>query len=371
MECRQLGGVVLGALRVATGIDPEIGRLVGLAQSGSAESRSELYLSIAELMQARGDGFSAGEKTMLAAIMAQLTRQVEMQVRHALAERLAEQADAPCELILLLANDRIEVAQAVLEKSTMLSEDELVGIISATTHLHQRIIASRPDVTTRVASSLAESSALEVLVELVKNKHARIADETMERLAERSRDSTELQECVLSRPELTEDLASRMCAYVSDALHGYITGRFNIDPAEIRKGLSMASAEAHARMTGASGPERLIAKLHAAGQLKPGFAVKALGQGQLDVFEHAAAKLIGLPTEALRRVLKTGDARMLALVCQAVAIDRSVFATLYSQAESLRGRSGILSQQDRGRADEIFQTVSRDEARLLITRKAA
>lgn len=356
---------------VAGGIDPEIGKLVSLAQSESAESRSQLYLSIAALMESRAGTFSPSERDLLNAIMRQLTRQVEMQVRQALAERMSEMDDAPHDLILLLANDRIEVAQGVLEKSTLLSESELIDIINAATHLHQKAIAGRSDVTERVSASLAESSAPEVLLELVRNQRARIATETIERLAERSRDDFELQRGVLSRPELQQDLATRMCGFVSDALHGYITERFGIDPTTIRKDLAMASAEAHARMTHASGPERLVSKLHAAGQLKPGFAVKALGQGQLDVFEHAVAKLIGVPAEAIARLLKTGDAAVLALICQAIGIDKSVFSTLFSQAETLRGRSGILSQQDRSRAEEVFLTVSRDDARRTVLRKAA
>jgi uncharacterized protein (DUF2336 family) len=355
----------------AGGIDPEIVKLVALAQSASADSRSQLYLSVAALMQARAGTFSPSERELLNAIMRQLARQVEMQVRHALAERMAELDDAPHDLILLLANDRIEVAQTVLERSMVLGENELVDIINAATHLHQRAIAGRPDVTPRIAASLAESSAPDVLLALVRNDRARIADETMERLAERSRDFVDLQQGVLLRPELRHDLASRMCGFVSDALHGFITKRFQIDPAAIRKDIAMASAEAHARLTNASGPERLVSKLHAAGQLKAGFAVKALSQGQLDVFEHAAAKLIGVPPEVVVRLIKSGDVAMLALVCQAIGIDKSVFATLFSQAETLRGRSGILSQQDRTKADEIFQAISRDDARASILRKAA
>ncbi len=322
-------------------------------------------------MESRAGGFSTSERELLNAIMRQLTRQVEMQVRQALAERMSELDDAPHDLILLLANDRIEVAQGILEKSTLLNESELIDIINAATHLHQKAIAGRGDVTERIAASLAESSAPEVLLELVRNQRARIANETIERLAERSRDDVELQRGVLARPEMRQDLASRMCGFVSDALHGFITQRFGIDPAAIRKDLALAAAEAHARMTHASGPERLVSKLHAAGQLKPGFAVKALGQGQLDVFEHAVAKLVGAPVEAITRLMKSGDAASLALLCQAIGVDKSVFSTLFSQAETLRGRSGILSQQDRMRADEVFQTVSRDDARRTVLRKAA
>jgi uncharacterized protein (DUF2336 family) len=353
------------------GIDPEIGKLVTLAHRSSPEGRAELYLTIAGLMESRASSFTAIERDLLNTIMAQLSRQVEMEVRFALAERMAEQEGAPHDLILILANDRIEVAAPILERSMLLSQNDLIDIINASSQPHQLRIAGRPDVTPLVAASLAESSAIEVLITLVRNQRARIAAETMEALAERSRESEELQRGVLTRPEMRTDLAERMCAFVSEALHGFIVERFRIDPATVRRGLELAAATAHARLTNASGPERLINKLHAAGQLKAGFAMKALSQGQLDVFEHAVAKIIGAPVEGLARLLKSGDAKVLALVCQAVGIDRSAFATLFSQAETLRGRSGILSPQDRAAADSVFQTLRREDARQTVLRRAA
>ena len=355
----------------AGGIDPEIGKLISLAQSGTPDSRSQLYQSIAELMESRGRTFSSAERELVSAIMRQLTRQVEMQVRHALAERLAEMPDAPHDLILILANDRIEVAHSVLQRSPLLSEDELIHIINATTHLHQKAIAARPDLSSRISASLSDSSAIEVLIELVRNQRAKIAAETMERLAERSRESVELQQGVLSHPDVRDDLAKRMCSFVSDALHGFIIQRFKIDPTSVRKDLALASAEAHARITNASGPERLIEKLHLAGQLKSGFAVKALGQGQLDVFEHAVARLVGVPPGVISSLLATGDVAMLAMVCQAVGIDRSVFATLYSQAETLKGRSGAIGPAEQAKATQVFRTLSREDARKAILSHAA
>lgn len=341
-----------------------------LAQEGT-QGRSELYLSIAGLMQSRDEVFSRSERELLGTIMTQLSRQVEMHVRLALAERMSEEPGAPLDLILVLANDRIEVAASILERSMKLSESDLVDLINATSSLHQVKIAGRPDVTPRIAASLAESSAIEVLVTLARNQHARIAAETLERLAERSRESAELQEGMLGRDDLHADLVQRMCSFVSETLHSFITARFQIDPVQVRRSLEIASADAHGRLTNASGPERLVAKLHGAGQLKPGFAVKALTQGQTDVFEHAAAKLIGTTAEGIARIVKTGDAKLLALLCQAIGIDKSVFATIYAQNEMLRGRSGILSQADREAADSVFQTLSREDARLTVIRKVA
>ncbi len=345
------------------GVDPEIGRLIGLAQAGSAESRADLFLSIAELMRATDRKFTPNESELLLSILRQLARQVEMSVRQALAERLTERDEAPTDLILLLANDRIEVARPLLQRSKLLSEDDLIAIVRDATQLHQLEIASRDDVKPRLAQALSESSSVDVLLALLANRRAELGEAALRRMAERSQTWPELQRPVLARPEMTEDLAKRMCAYVSEALSGFIVDRFGIDPAVIKSELAAAAVEAHARLTKSSGPQRLVEKLAAAGQLKPAFAVKALAQGQIDVFEHAVAKLLDAPAESLRKSLKSADAKVLALVCHAVGIDRSVFATLYQQSEALRGRAGILSQADRSAADEIFQSVSRDAAR--------
>jgi uncharacterized protein (DUF2336 family) len=352
-------------------IDPEIGKLVALAHRSTNEGRTQLYQSIAGLIEDRASTFSAAERDLLKTIMAQLSRQVEMQVRLALAERMAEQDGAPQDLLLILANDRIEVAAPILERSMLLSQNDLVDIINATAQPHQLKIAGRPDISPMVAASLAESSAIDVLIALVRNQRARIADNTMDVLAERSRESEDLQRGVLSRPEMRSDLAERMCAFVSEALHSFIVERFEIDPPSIRRSLELAAATAHARLTNASGPERLVSKLYAAGQLKPGFAMRSLSQGQLDIFEHAVARLIGVPVEGLARLIKSGDPKILALVCQAAGIDRSAFATLFAQAETLRGRSGILSPQDRATADSVFQTLNREDARQTVVRRAA
>ena len=349
----------------------EITRLVSLAQASTPETRTELYLSIVQLMENAKRAFTDAESQLLAAIMRQLAHQVEMEVRRALAERVAEQGDASHDLLLLLANDDIRVAQPILEKSSLLTEGDLLGLIETCDALHHLTIAGRHDVTMRIAAQLAESPSMDVLIALADNASAQISEATLDKMAERSRASTDLQRSILQRPDIRGDLTARMCAFVTEALHGYITQRFNIDPVAISRDLAIASVEAHARLTNASPAERLVGKLYAAGQLKPGFAIKSLAQGQLDILEHAVAKLVGAPADAVARMLKSGEVRVVALICQAIGVDKSVFPTLYAQAETLRGRSGILSQQDRRKADEIFLSLTRDDARIAMLRQAA
>jgi uncharacterized protein (DUF2336 family) len=349
-------------------IDPDIGRLLGLAQNGTA-SRGDLFVSVADLMSERGRGFSANEKELLLAILKQLARQVETEVRQALSERLAEHADAPLDLILLLSNDRIEVARPVLLRSPILTEDDLIGLVRAATGLHRCAIAQRPDVGPRLAGALAEGAESEAILILLANRRAQLGEVALRRIVARAEAEIELQEPCLKHAELSEDLARRMCAFVSEALLSFITQRFSFDAAQIRGDVALAASDAHARLTRASGAERLVEKLHTAGQLKPALAVKALAQGQIDLFEHVVARLLNLPQEALHKVLRNGDPALLAHVCHAAGIDKAVFATLFQQAESLRGRSGILGMPERLKADAIFTQGSRDDSREMLRRK--
>jgi uncharacterized protein (DUF2336 family) len=347
---------------VSQAINSQVQRLVALAQSHDESSRSDLYLSVAALMERSRTTFSAAEMALLKAIMEQLTRQVEMHVRAALAERLAADDDAPADLILMLANDHIEVAQSVLRTSRLLSEDDLLQIISAASSLHQKVIANRDHLSEKTAIALAENSAPDVLMSLVNNHRARLSGAVMNRLADRSRDVTAIQRSLLNRPEADPDIARRMCAFVSDALHDFITRRFSIDPAEVRRSIEAAATEAHARLTRATTAERLVSKLAAAGQLKSGFAVKALGQGQLEVFEHAVASMIGVPAKVVIDLLSANTALAMALICKAIGIDRAVFNTLYQKAQVMRGHSPIMNENDKTLVERVFQVVSRDDA---------
>lgn len=349
----------------------DIGRLIALAQNSSASGRGELYTAIATAMTARTGATSPAEDRLLAEVMGRLTHQVEMSVRLALADRLAERPDAPHELILMLANDAIDVARPVLTHSTVLTEDDLAGLISASSTVHHEVIAGRPDVSLRLSAMLSQSPADHVVLALLKNHRAQIAETSLQEIAARSRTAAELQSALAVRPDLSQDLAQRLCGFVSQELAAFIGQRFNIDAAALSPALNMAAADAHAQLTQATGAQRMVEKLFLSGQLKPAFAVRALTQGQLDVFEYAAARLIGAPPDAFAALMRKGDAAFLALVCQAIGIDRSAFATLFQKLESARGGQGILGSDERRRADEIFQGISRNAAREALQRRAA
>jgi uncharacterized protein (DUF2336 family) len=111
------------------------------------------------------------------------------------------------------------------------------------------------------------------------------------------------------------------------------------------------------------GSAQLIEKLAASGQLKAGFLLRVLQQGQVDMFELAFARLLGIDRTRLRRILDEGGPRLLAMACHAVGIDRAAFPTVYSISRKLRRQPHLLDASERLDAVAIFETYGRTEAR--------
>lgn len=113
----------------------------------------------------------------------------------------------------------------------------------------------------------------------------------------------------------------------------------------------------HAR----EGTAQLVEKLAASGQLKAGFLLRVLQQGQIELFELAFAHMLDLDRIRLRRVLYEGGPRFLAMACHAVGIDRAVFPTVYSLSRKSRRLPHLLEAGDRLDAMAVFETGNRSE----------
>ncbi len=344
-------------------MQPELGQLLTLARDDDAQSRARLYGSLADLFERSGSSLSDHERELMCQIMRQLTQQVEMSVRHALAERLADDPAAPVDLILLLANDRIEVARPILERNARITEEDLVALVKQTAAQHQVSIAGRPDVTERLSAELARSAFAEVVVALLRNHRARISQETMGDLVERSRAAEGFQAPLISRPDMSAELAGRMCSFVSQTLQEYIIRHFKVDPERIKASSAAAASKAAEQLSESSGPARVVDKLHAAGQLRPAFLMKCLHQGQMDMFEAGFSRLLNMPPESARLVIYHQDPHLLALACHAVGLDKAVFGTIFNLTRAVTGGPKSVPLGLKPVVDAAFATPKRDDAR--------
>src|ERR1043166_4809000 len=165
----------------------DMGRLAQLAMNpqGGA-SREEIYLAVASLYRIQGAGLNERERELMREILRRLTKDVEMAIRIALAQRLADDIHAPHDLILLLVDATIDVARPLILSSPLFSEKDALELIARASASHLEAVAGRPNIGAAVTDALTESDCESVLLTLLRNATARISDRSYARLVEKS-----------------------------------------------------------------------------------------------------------------------------------------------------------------------------------------
>lgn len=338
----------------------DVNRLVELAADPRLGQRDEIYQAVASLYRTQGALLSERERTLMREILRRLTADVEMAIRVATAEKIAADPEAPLDLILFLIDDQIEVARPLILRSHRLSDEDLLRFLAEADVARQALCAERPNIREPITEILARSDAEPVLAALVRNVTARIGRESFDMLVEKAKRLRILQEPLALRPDLPPVLASRMCDWVSDTLklHLIRTHRIEAAAAVTRAVESVQKPPPEV----SDGSWNLVEKLATAGQLKPGFLLRVLQQGQLDLFELAFARLLQLDYSRIKQVLYEGGPRPVAMACRAVGIDRCVFPTVYNLSRQARRIHPLLRSDDRVDVETVFNSYSKTEA---------
>jgi len=356
-------GIAGGCVATGQSQHADLTELANIA-SASKSRFDEIYVTVSALFQQQNPVFNVRERDLAIDILRRISKDVEMSIRIALAERLADDATAPHELIVLLADDRIEVARPVLMRSRVLTEPDLIQIARNGSDDHHLALAGRPDLGEPVSAALARSECEAVVVALLRNKGAQIATETFDSLVERARQLASLQQALAERHDLPQALALRMYVWVSAALKSSLLQRYP----EVAQSLGPAIDETSAMLqagkpaTSEASAKKLIEKLSGSGQLRASFLIRVLHQGQMDLFDHGFAALLQIDVEALRRLLYHNNPNAVALACRAAGIDRSAFLTVFNLARRQRRVSTALSDSDQREIQVVFSQIQKADA---------
>jgi len=135
-------------------------KLHGLAQDEKPLARVELVTAVSELLEME---LSPRESELMADVMISLMRQAEVDLREALAERLAVLDNVPLRLVLQLSNDEIDVARPVLKKSTVLGDMDLIYIVKSKGPEYWQAIAQREEISNQVINLLSDQCKVKKL----------------------------------------------------------------------------------------------------------------------------------------------------------------------------------------------------------------
>ena len=306
--------------------------LLTLARSREPGDRERLLARLVDICEASAGAMAPSAASEVEAVFLALVAEAERDIRARLAERLARADWAPPRLIETLANDDIEVARPVIAASPLLKDAALIRLITEATLAHRVEVAQRPRISVAVVEAALDQAEPAVLTALASNTTAEITEPCMARMVEHAKTVSAMGAPLSLHPRLSAKLATALYLWVGQSLRSAIVDRFDVDVVALDATLAASMADPPARSR-RSGPDtsqiKLVEKLAAAGQLKPGYLLRVLKEHQLGLFEAALAKLGNFHVEDIHRAVTSADRpELIALALAAIGIDRSVFPTI-------------------------------------------
>ena len=351
--------------------DTALKNLLELARDRSVPSRNRLVERLGDLYFEDTSAKSA-ERELMAELLRDLIRDVEMTVRAKLARRMAADPNAPADLIATLANDEIEVAHAILVRSNVLGDAELIEIIHHRTVRHQESIAQRNAVSVDVSDALAETREPSVIETLIRNNGARISNETMAALVEESKKIETYQGPLLDRSDLSPHLARRMYWWVSAALREHIANNFEIDTIELDTKIVGAVTEILGERPAvelpSDGLDELARKLSEVESITPELLIETLRERETSLFEALFARLIGLKKNLIRRFIMETGGEGLAIASKAANITKADFTSIFLLSRSARPGEKVVDPNELSRAMAFYDRLTQDTARKVVER---
>ena len=331
-------------------------------------------LALVDMCAGSGDAVRQPQvQELLNAALTKLVTGAEHDIRKRLAEKLASADWPPPALVNILALDDIEIARPIIACSPLLHDIDLVKLLLGGEIEHQIEVAQRPRIGPPVVETIISQAQPAALTALAGNETADISPAAMTKLVDASRELAALRSPLARHPRMTAILAEKLYAWVGESLRAAIISRFKVDAAALDRALAESISEARGGSTLPS-PQiaalsaeqqdmerRLIGKLHMAGQLKPGYLLRALREKKLSLFEAALCALGDYKMDAVRKALNADQAESMALACAGVGVDRSAFITILDLVRQLNDNRPV---GDAVRARHVFDAFGPDRAHL-------
>lgn len=269
-------------------------RFLAWAQSADAEARAEATSALARAYLYAD--MAASTRAEAVAAMTAMAGDTSVFVRKALAEALCYSREAPRPLILALAADEPDVAAAVIQRSPVLTEPDLVDCATNGDVVAQTALAHRPGLPPGPIAALVESGRLDAVLTLIANPRIDLPTESLSRIFTRFSDNASVREALLERPFLPASLRARIVAALAKDLSFEASRWMPREQAEriAREARDQTICSIFSSCHGAERWE-LTRALRTAGVLTPALLLRSLLAGEGILFAEAVAELSGLP----------------------------------------------------------------------------
>ena len=336
----------------------DVSRLLG---DPSSDAREETASKIA------GD-FDAGklsdsERQIAEEIFRIMVKDAEVRVREALAINLKETPSLPHDLAVSLAKDVDSVALPMLQFSEVLTDDDLVEIITSRSPEKQVAIAKRASVSESVSDALVGAGNEKAVTTLISNDGAEISEKSMQNVFSDYGDKEGVQKAMVHRVKLPVSVAERLVTVVSEKLKLELLNRPELPEDAVTELILQARERAVISLSTDSDEgdvEVLVKQLHKNGRLSASIILRGLCMGDLTFFEWAIATLAGVSLSNTRTLIHDSGSLGLRTICRKAKIPLPQFV-------AVRAAIDLLKEMDYDGRDNDRERYSRRMIERLMT----
>ncbi|HEY1981031.1 MAG TPA: DUF2336 domain-containing protein, partial [Xanthobacteraceae bacterium] len=282
-----------------------------LADDKDDDVRAELARKIARLMPNLPPNASEKVRALTVETLERLARDQLPRVRAILAEEIKLLDCVPKRMVKALARDVESVAAPILEYSPLLSDSDLMEIIStAKAHFALVAIAKRRPVSGSVSEAISEAMHVPAVSALLANSSADIRQQTLEKIVDHASRIKDWHLPLVLRNDLSQRAIRRLAGFVGASLMERLAARHGLD-AETR---AFLTKQMRARLDSAADDQfdpaaAEVAKLAKRGDLNDHSVEAAAEGGRREFIVAALAKLAKVTTDTVRRILDAGTAK--------------------------------------------------------------
>ena len=347
---------------------PRIDELEAALSTGSDARRVEMLTRLTDLFVGAADRYSDEQVGVFDDVMARLVRTIEVEARIVLSQRLAPIANAPSDVIHLLAfDDDIAVAEPVLQHSPRLDDSALVANANSKSQRHLFAISQRQRLSEAVTDILVQRGDRLVVHSVAKNAGARFSEAGFETLVASAANDEDLATCIGERTDIPRRHFLVLLEKASAAVRERLTAENPLASATIRgvvaelaEGLRDSTREASPDFAAAQAAVEHLHRLRRIGE------AEVLNYARERKFEETAIALSILcdtPIDVVERALLDPGAEIILILAKVAELSAATTKAILLLRAADRG----MSAKDLDQALTSFHRLQPDTARRVLS----
>ena len=261
----------------------------------------------------------------------------------------------------LVLDKNLDVAGLLIEKGSVVSDQDLYTLVDSNDIEKCILIARRRLVSPGVANALVDKNEPRILLALVRNPEASLSPSILQRLTDLARTQPDLQAPLVTRPDMTPQVAFDLFWALPTELRRYVFSRFLTDSGMLERILrvTIAAEEGDLGDEVWSGqnfpPDEQTAE-----------AASLIEQGKAEEATKLLSKLGRVSESSAKRIITDPSGEPLTIIFKALGISRAEFAD--TLARWCASPAAVLrADRDIEELKTLFDVLSYNKARVVLT----